>query len=149
MDIKKLYQGEIAEALVALSKMTKGSEEYGYLSDYVAKLTDRLEKLERLDNEILNYDENRELEKMKIEIEKMKLELEKWKIEAEIRANEEARKDERTDRFIKNGLTALHILSYAALFVWGAHNSWRWERTDTLTNTPGKEIHKGIFRLKW
>lgn len=134
MDIKKLYAGEIAEALAALSQMDKGSKEYGDLSDDIVKMTDRLNEMERIDNDISSKEETREFEKEKLE--------------AETLAAEKAREDERKDRFIKNCLTAANIGSTVLLFIWGAKTSWRWERTDTLTNTPGKEIFKAIFRLK-
>lgn len=134
MDVKKLMEAEIAEALTALSKLEKGSKEYGDLSDDIVKMTDRLAALERLDNEILNADETREFEKEKFE--------------AEMQNAKETREDERKDRFIKNCLTLFSIGSTALLYIWGARTAWRWERTDTLTNTPGKETMKAIFRLK-
>lgn len=134
MDIKQLLAAEIAEALAALSKMEKGSKEYGDLSDDIVKMTDRFNEMERIDNDMLSKDETREFEKEKFE--------------QETQAAEKARDDERKDRFIKNCLTAINIGSTALLFIWGAKTSWRWERTDTLTNTPGKEIFKSIFRLK-
>lgn len=134
MDIKKLYAAEIAEALAALSEMEKGSKEYGDLSADIVKMTDRLNEMDRIDNEAISKEETREFEREKFE--------------RETEAAEKAREDERKDRFFKNCLTAVNIGSTVLLFVWGAKTSWRWERTDTLTNTPGKEIFKAIFRLK-
>lgn len=148
MNIDKMLNEEIADGIVALGKMQKGSQEYGDLVGDLTKLIDRAIEMERLDNDIVNKDETRELEaeRVKLEAERLKLDLERLK--NEIRNLDEAREDERKDRLIKNCLTGVSIGTSAALFIWGAMYAWHWERTDTLTSTPGKEIVKAMFRLK-
>ena len=133
-NIKNLYAAEIAEALAALNSMEKGSKEYGDLVADIDKMTNRYNEMERADNDALNAEEAREFEKEKLE--------------REAQATEKAREDERMDRIVRNVIAIGGIVVPAALYIWGAKTSWKWERTDTLTNTVGKETFKALFRLK-
>lgn len=147
MDIIKLYAAEIAEALARLNQMEKGSKEYGDLVADMDKMTNRFNEMVRANNDMLNAEEARELEKVKLEIEKMKLDLEKEKLEREAKAAELDRKAERVHRIAGYVLTGLSIGVPAVMYCWGCNKSWKWERTDTLTTMAGRESMNGILRF--
>jgi hypothetical protein len=75
-----------------------------------------------------------------------KIEIERLEIERVER--EQARKDERIDRAIKNGLTGVSIIGGLAVTVWGALKSWKFEETGTITTTPGKKFIGNLFWKK-
>ena len=75
-----------------------------------------------------------------------KIEMEKLEIERSER--EQARKDERTDRIVKNVLTGVSVVGGLALTVWGSLMSWKFEETGTITSTPGKKHISNLFWKK-
>jgi hypothetical protein len=70
------------------------------------------------------------------------------KLEIERSEKEKARKDERTDRIVKNVLTGVSVVGGLALTVWGSLMSWKFEESGTITSTPGKKFMSNLFFKK-
>jgi hypothetical protein len=76
-----------------------------------------------------------------------KIEMEKLEIERAER--EQARKDERTDRIVKNVLTGVSVVGGLALTVWGSLMSWKFEeKGEMVTSFPGKKFINKLFDKK-
>lgn len=161
-NIKNLLAHEIADATAALSTMEKGSTEYGNLVADIVKLMAQFNEMERNGDDLAVKEESLKLEDEKLKLEAKKLEfetkkfgleteklgLESEKLEFERDTAEKDRENARNNRLLENGLKALDIGTKVILFVWACNTAWKWERTDTMTNTPGKEVGKSIFHLK-
>lgn len=147
-NIKNLLAHEIADATAALSTMEKGSTEYGNLVADIVKLTAQFNEMERNGDDLAVKEESLKLEDEKLKLEAKKLGLESEKLEFERDTAEKDRESARNNRLLENGLKALDIGTKVLLFVWACSTAWKWERTDTMTNTPGKEVGKSIFHLK-
>lgn len=147
-NVKNLLAHEIADATAALSTMEKGSTEYGNLVADIVKLMAQFNEMERNGDDLAVKEESLKLEDEKLKLEAKKLGLESEKLEFERDTAEKDRENARNNRLLENGLKALDIGTKVILFVWACNTAWKWERTDTMTNTPGKEVGKSIFHLK-
>nr|DAI86310.1 MAG TPA: hypothetical protein [Caudoviricetes sp.] len=127
MSIETLLREEIQDEITGLGKLELGSEAYKTTVDGVTKLLDRANEAKKIDAEARDRAESRE-------------------IETQLK-NEQMQCD-RKDRIVKNVLTALSIGGGFALTIWGSIKSWKFEETGTVTNGPGREFMKKLFRMK-
>ena len=127
MSIDTMLREEIQDEITRLGKMELGSEMYKTTVDGVTKLLDRVNEMKKIDAEARDRAESREIE---------------------IQFKNEQMQDDKKDRIVKNILTALSIGGGFVLTVWGANKSWKFEETGTVTNGPGKEFMKKLFRMK-
>lgn len=127
MSIDTMLREEIQDEIAGLGKLRLGSEEYKTTVDGVTKLLDKANELKKIDADARDRAESREIE---------------------IQFKTEQMQDDKKDRIVKNILTALSIGGGFVLTVWGANKSWKFEETGTVTNGPGKEFMKKLFRMK-
>lgn len=127
MSIDTMLREEIQDEIAGLGKLRLGSEEYKTTVDGVTKLLDKANELKKIDADARDRSESREIE---------------------IQFKTEQMQDDKKDRIVKNILTALSIGGGFVLTVWGANKSWKFEETGTVTNGPGKEFMKKLFRMK-
>lgn len=57
-------------------------------------------------------------------------------------------KDEKIDKIVRNSLTGLSIATGVFLTVWGAIQSWEFEKEGTITSTPGRKFINTLFFKK-
>lgn len=127
MNIDTMLHDEIKEELTGLNKIQLGTEEYKVTTDGVAKLLDRAIEMRKFDEEARERAENRE---------------------TEIMLKREQMADDRKDRIVKNLLTGLSIVGGLSLTVWGSINAWAFETNGVMSNGPGKEFMKKLFKMK-
>lgn len=109
MNIEALLKEEIKSEFETLKTVGTGSEEYKTTVDGVTKLVDRA------------------------------IEIEKFNAEREENAlKREQMKDEKIDRWIKNGLTLVGVVVPAGLTVWGTIKTLKFEETGTVTTMMGR-----------
>lgn len=128
MNLKtKLYE-ELESQMSELNKLKVGSDEYKIAVDGVTKLSDRIIEIEKIEVE----------DKDKV----MKLESDET---IEMSKIEEMKKD-RKSRFLSQiVITGLQLGTAVGFGLYAMY----WEKTDTLTNTPGKSAMRDIFKFKW
>ena len=125
---EQMLHDEIASEFEVLKGLEVGSDEYKTTVDGLTKLMDRA-----------------------IEIDKMNLEAEEkvWARESDVEIKKQQLKDERIDKWIKNGLTAASIGGSFALTVWGSLSSWKFEdKGFAAVSGPGREFMKRLFTKK-
>ena len=127
MSIDTMLREEIQDEIAGLGKLRLGSEEYKTTVDGVTKLLDKANELKKIYADARDRAESREIE---------------------IQFKTEQMQDDKKDRIVKNILTALSIGGGFVLTVWGANKSWKFEETGTVTNGPGREFMKKLFRMK-
>lgn len=127
MSIDTMLREEIQDEITGLGKLELGSEEYKTTVDGVTKLLDKANELKKIDTDARDRAESREIE---------------------IQFKTEQMQDDKKDRIVKNILTAISIGGGFILTVWGANKSWKFEETGTVTNGPGREFMKKLFRMK-
>lgn len=127
MSIDTMLRDEIQDEITGLGKLELGSEEYKTTVDGVTKLLDKANELKKIDADARDRAESREIE---------------------IQFKTEQMQEDKKDRIVKNILTAISIGGGFILTIWGANKSWKFEETGTVTNGPGKEFMKKLFRMK-
>ena len=127
MSIDTMLREEIQDEIAGLGKLRLGSEEYKTTVDGVTKLLDKANELKKIDADARDRAESREIE---------------------TQFKTEQMQDDKKDRIVKNILTAISIGGGFILTVWGANKSWKFEETGTVTNGPGREFMKKLFRMK-
>lgn len=127
MSLKTLLDDAITNGFNKLDDMEVGSEKYKTTVDQLAKMTDRVIEIEKLELDGDNQKSNREIDK-DLRLKQMK--------------------QEQLDRYIKHGLTAVSVIGGIALTIWGAKASWRFEETGTITSTPGRKFISNLFFKK-
>lgn len=127
MSIEAKIDVEIDDRLDELSKMKGGSDEYKVTVDGLTKVMDR-----------------------KIEIEKQLLESDRLAKQQEFDNSMKAKqmKEERIDRIVKHGLTALSIVSSIGLTAWGTCKTLKFEETGTVTTSAGRNFIRNLFSKK-
>ena len=127
MRIETLLREEICTELDELKGIEVGTDQYKTTVDGITKLIDKVVEIEKLNNDIEEQAESRELDKQ------LKL---------------QQAKDERKDRLIKNGLTALGIVLPLAITVWGTNKSLRFEQEGTVTTIMGRGFIQKLLPKK-
>lgn len=124
------FEKELNSQVKLLDEMEAGSDEYKATVDGVAKLTDRL-----------------------IELEKLELEKEAQARARVTEANEQQLKreqlaQEKRDRKISNLINIAGITVPAALTIWGTYKTMEFEKEGTVTTIFGREFFKKLFYKK-
>ena len=109
MNIETLLKEEIQSEFETLKTVNTGSEEYKATVDGLTKLVDRAIEIEKFNAEREDNDLKRE-----------------------------QMKDEKIDRWVKNGLTFVSVAVPAALTVWGTYKTLKFEETGTITTMMGR-----------
>ena len=117
MEIEELLDEEIQQEFSTLKKMGMGTEEYKTSVDGLTKLLDRAIEMKKIDIEEDDRIETREFEN-DLKLKQMK--------------------DDKIDRWIKNGLTALGIAVPTAVTIWGTLKSFKFEEEGTITTIMGR-----------
>ena len=141
MTVHDKYEIEIDFELDEISQKTElGSEEHRKAAGDIAQLTDRLIRLKEVD-----------IEQQKIEIEKARAEADKEKAKLELEKIEIERQkmiEEKQDRKIKNGLSALGIVLPIGFTLTGMVLMFLFEEKGTIvTSGPGRKIVDRMFRI--
>ena len=117
MEIETLLHKVIIHDLEVAKDLETGSDEHRAAVDGATKLLDRAIELEKISIESQEKAENREIEK-DLKMKQMK--------------------EERIDRWVKNGLSAAGILLPMALTIWGTKKSFEFEKEGTITTIMGR-----------
>ena len=127
MSIEAKVDVELEDRLDELAKMKGGSEEYKVTVDGLTKLYDR-----------------------KLESEKQLQESDRLAKQQEFDNAMKAKqmKEERIDRIVKHGLTALSIASSIGLTAWGTCKTLKFEETGTVTTSAGRNFIRNLFSKK-
>lgn len=124
----------IGSLIAELEGTEVGSEEHKALVDAIAKLEDRSLEIQRIQNDAEDKAKTRERE-LKNDILEQNLKLEQMS-------------DDRIDRWVKNILTGLGIVSSAALAIWGTKKSFEFEKEGTITTIMGRGWVNRLFGKK-
>lgn len=127
MEIETLLHKEIIHELEELRGMDVGSDAYRTTVDGVTKLTDRAIELEKISIESQEKAENRETEN-ELKLKQMK--------------------EDRIDRWVKNGLSAAGIVLPIMLTVWGTKKSFEFEKEGTITTIMGRGFIQKLLPKK-
>ena len=103
MNIETLLNEEIEDQLDEISKLDLGSESYKVAVDGVVKLIDRKIEMDKIEIEKTDKIENRKID-------------DDWK--------RKQMKDEKLDRWIKNGVAIAGIIIPSAITIWGTVKSF-------------------------
>ncbi len=125
-ELKQKLNNEVLNELDELLTLEMASQQYIDSINGITKLTDRLIELEKLEIESVQANETQSLE-------------------AEFKQNEI--QIERKDRFFKNILTGINVVGGMALMVWGALNTWEFEKEGTIGSKFGT-MFMNSFRIK-
>lgn len=125
--IDTMLREELQSEFEDLRDMKLGTEEHKIAADTVMKLMDRAIEIEKLENEVQDKAENRE-------------------IETDLKTKQ--MNEDKKDRFVKNCLTAVSVVGGLGLTIWGSCKSWKFEETGTITSTAGREFMKKLFHMK-
>ena len=117
MSIGSLLQKEIENEFENLQCMDAGTEEYKVTVDGLTKLVDRAIEIDKLNNE----------RKEKMEIREREETLQRTQI-----------KEERIDRWVKNGIAIAGILIPSVITVWGTYRTLKFEEEGTVTTIMGR-----------
>ena len=116
-DIKQLLRDEIQNELGELKRMEVGTDEYRTTVDGITKLVDKLDGLE---NSEFERAEKNASQGMDYDLKVAQL------------------KDEKKDRWIKNGISIGGIVLPLLVAIWGTRASFRFEEEGTITSTLGR-----------
>lgn len=128
MNINTKLEVEIDSELGALAGMEVGSESYKATVDGLGKLLDRAIELERLEQE---WEEKTITRKAEEEFKNRQL------------------KEEKIDRWIRNGLTVTGIVVPTLLTVWGTVVSLNFEKEGTVTTGIGRGFINKLLPKSW
>ena len=127
MELKTMLEMELHDRLKELGEMEVTDEKYKTTLDAVAKLTDKLNDINKIEidkeNKIHQEEMNKVFKEREIEIDKK-------------------------DRWFKNGLNGFSVIAGLLLAVWGTNKSLRFEETGTVTTFAGKNFINGLFPRK-
>lgn len=121
--IRKKLAEDVNTLLGELALAKPGSKEYQDISNEVTKLLDRVVEFEKVD-------------------------INRWNQEAEHQLKMKQSEDDRNDKLIKNGLTAISTIGGFGLVVWGALKSWKFEEMGTITSSAGRKFMNMLLSLK-
>ena len=114
---KKMLHEEIESQFYGLEGIEIGSEAYRNAVDGLSKLIDREIEISKLQAEREDKLESRAIE---------------------TRLKNRQLMDDKTDKIIRNGLTAAGLVITAGLTVWGTLKTFKFEETGTITSSIGR-----------
>lgn len=135
-EIKSLLRQEIKDEISDLGNIEQGTEEYETSVNGIARLTDKLVDLERLDQE------QRKMEFEKTKFEKEKIEKEKDQIlkRQEIESNNKNQ--------LRNSIVNIGIFTVSAgITLWTVLMTWGYEESGTIGSTAGKKAISNALEL--
>lgn len=138
MDVKDLLVQTIGNQIGELEDMEVGSDKYKTTVDGISKLMDKLNESNKNDYDYWSADEARKLEK----------ELKENQLAQETELKKQQLAEERTDHIVKNGLTALSIVTGIGLTIWGTYKSLKFEETGTITTIMGRGFINNLLPKK-
>ena len=116
-NLKKMLHEEIENQFDGLEGIEIGSEAYRNAVDGLSKLMDREIEISKLQAEREDKLESRAIE---------------------TRLKNRQLIDDKTDKIIRNGLTAAGLVVTAGLTVWGTLKTFKFEETGTITSSIGR-----------
>lgn len=125
--IDTMLRDELQREFENLKDMKSGTEEHKVGVDSLTKLLDRAIEMDKLEADVQEKAENREVD---------------------ISLKEKQLQEDKKDRIVKNCLTAVSLIASVGLTVWGSCKSWKFEETGTITSTAGREFMKKLFHMK-
>ena len=125
--IDTMLRDELQREFENLKDMKSGTEEHKVGVDSLTKLLDRAIEMDKLEADVQEKAENREVD---------------------ISLKEKQLQEDKKDRIVKNCLTAVGLIASVGLTVWGSCKSWKFEETGTITSTAGREFMKKLFHMK-
>ena len=117
MSIENLLHDEIVSELEELSKIKVGTDEYEKSVNGITKLVDRAIEMDKVNIDVEEKAKNRELDEQ---------------------LTRQQMADEKEDRYVKNGITAVSVIGGLGVTVWGALKSWEFEKEGTVTSAMGR-----------
>ena len=117
MNIETQLHEEIVDELTTLSKMDVGTEEYRITVDGVAKLVDRAIEMEKLAQSKEDQISDRLFER-DLKLKQMR--------------------EEKLDRYIRNGIAIAGIIIPVMVTIWGTKASFEFEKEGTVTTIMGR-----------
>lgn len=124
MNFEELLSKEILEEIKELSKMEVGSAEWKSTIEGLTKLLDKANEMDKFKAE-----QKEQIEKRMMEIENRAAE-NNWR--------EKQAKEERIDRWVKNGIAVAGILIPVGVTIWGTLVSFKFEEEGTITTIMGR-----------
>lgn len=141
MDVRDKMEIEIDFELDKIgTKIEVGSDEHKKAVDDVAKLTDKLIELKRVDNER----EKIELDRAKMEADKSKADVEQQRVDLE----REKMVEDRKGRFVQNIINAAGIVVPAGITIAGMVMMFLFEENGTITGGASRKVVDRMFRQK-
>lgn len=141
MDVRDKMEIEIDFELDKIgTEIAIGSDEHKKAVDDVAKLTDKLIELKRVDNESAKI----ELDRAKMEADKSKADVEQQKIDLE----REKMVEDRKGRFVQNIINAAGIVVPAGITIAGMVMMFVFEEHGTITGGASRKVVDRMFRQK-
>ena len=125
--IDTMLRDELQREFENLKDMKSGTEEHRVGVDSLTKLLDRAIEMDKLEADVQEKAENREVD---------------------ISLKEKQLQEDKKDRIVKNCLTAVSLIASVGLTIWGSCKSWKFEETGTITSTAGREFMKKLFHMK-
>ena len=125
--IDTMLRDELQREFENLKDMKSGTEEHKVGVDSLTKLLDRAIEMDKLEADVQEKAENRE-------------------VDASLK--EKQMQEDKKDRIVKNCLTAVSLIASVGLTVWGSCKSWKFEETGTIASTAGREFMKKLFHMK-
>ena len=125
--IDTMLRDELQREFENLKDMKSGTEEHKVGVDSLTKLLDRAIEMDKLEADVQEKAENREVD---------------------ISLKEKQLQEDKKDRIVKNCLTAVSLIASVGLTIWGSCKSWKFEETGTITSTAGREFMKKLFHMK-
>lgn len=117
MNFEELLSQEILDEIEALSKMDVGSPEWEKTIEGLTKLLSKANERDKFKAEQHEQIVNREMEN-------------NWR--------EKQAKEERIDRWVKNGIAVAGILIPVGVTIWGTLASFKFEEEGTITTIMGR-----------
>lgn len=117
MELEDLLEEEVKSQLEGLKDIEMGTDEYKTVVDGLTKLTDRVIKIKELD-----YDASDKIDAR----------------ETEIALKKQQMKEEKNDRWIRNGIAIAGIVIPTVVTVWGTIKSLKFEEEGTVTTIMGR-----------
>lgn len=126
-NLKEMLHEEIESRFVRLEGIEIGSEEYRNAVEGLSKLMDREIEISKLQAEREDKLESRAIE---------------------TRLKNRQLMDDKTDKIIRNGLTAAGLVVTAVLTVWGTVKTFKFEETGTITSSIGRGFIQRLIPRK-
>lgn len=117
MQIENSLDEKILDTIEALNDMEEGSEEWKKTVEGLTKLLEKANERDKFKSEQQEQSRNRRMENY-------------WR--------EEQAKEEKIDRWVKNGIAVAGIVIPVAVTIWGTLVSFKFEEEGTITTIMGR-----------